>query len=305
MKKKWYMFICSVLFIFILSACSANIKGPASSEVDVGRDPNESIYGSNEESMSETITTEIISQSEETLSEMEKEQQSFQPEEQLSPLPEAKPSPQPDSEIPTESTESYVRIPYEVESITESYYEKNGSYIEFNDLPENDAETIACLRLLYSITGKSWTECGYEYYYVPEESSECREEIEEESWESICEWIKVEQVETMSLDSLAECDPRQELFAILKRQLYAGGTYEDYVQMLLDNGCVVVCVEYTDQYKAGYETVQVGDGAHETHWLFVPDENGQLRVFDYTGIFGQFNMSPGAKVPEVLKWSVK
>ncbi len=305
MKKKLYMFICSVLCIFILSACSANTKGLASSGMDVGIEPNKIISGSNEESISETMTTEKIPQSEENLSEMAKEQPTSQSEEQPSSQLDAQPSSRPDSEVTTESSESYVRIPYEVESITESYYEKNGSYIEFNDLPENDAETIACLRLLYSITGKSWTECGYEYYYVPEEASEGSDETEEESWESICEWIKVGQVETMSLETLAECDPRQELFAILKRKLHAGGSYEDYVQMLLDNGCVVVCVEYTNKYKAGYETLQVDDGAQEQHWLFVPDENGQLRVFDCTNIFAQFNLKPDAEVPDVLKWPVE
>ena len=291
MKKELFIIICNFVCIFLLTACSVDMEGLDLASTNSKSQLVVQTEGELESSIN-TYETEDDESMQETKAESVQES-------------EEKPAEHLDDESATETSESYVRVPYELDSLTESYYEKNGSYIEFNDLPENDAETIACLRLLYSITGKSWTECGYEYYYVPEESSECREEIEEESWESICEWIKVEQVETMSLDSLAECDPRQELFAILKRQLYAGGTYEDYVQMLLDNGCVVVCVEYTDQYKAGYETVQVGDGAHETHWLFVPDENGQLRVFDYTGIFGQFNMSPGAKVPEVLKWSVK
>ena len=144
----------------------------------------------------------------------------------------------------------------------------------------------------------------YDYYYVPEETSEGSEEPEEEAGKSIFEWVIVEQIETMSLESLAECDPKQELFVILKERLDVEGTYEDYVQMLLDNGCVAVCVRYVNKYtkEVADGLPQIADGEHEQHWLFVPDENGQLRVFDYTHIFAQFSFHPDAEAPKELRW---
>ena len=227
MKKELFIIICNFVCIFLLTACSVDMEGLDLASTNSKSQLVVQTEGELESSIN-TYETEDDESMQETKAESVQES-------------EEKPAEHLDDESATETSESYVRVPYELESLTESYYEKNGSYIEFNDLPENDAETIACLRLLYSITGKSWTECGYEYYYVPEESSEGSDETEE-AWESI---------------------------------------------------------------KAGYETLQVDDGAHEQHWLFIPDENGQLRVFDYTNILAQFNFSPDAEVPDVLKWPVE
>lgn len=50
---------------------------------------------------------------------------------------------------------------------------------------------------------------------------------------------------------------------------------------------------------------QIADGEHEQHWLFVPDENEQLRVFNFTHIFAQFSFHLDAEAPDVLKRKVK
>ncbi len=200
-------------------------------------------------------------------------------------------------EVITESSDSTNRIPYTIENITEKRYEKNGSYIEFQDFPENDAETIACLKLLYSILEENWHACGYEYYDVSEKYIENSADADIEISNTLYEWIKVDQVNTMSLEDLKACRLYDEFFVILKNRLY-DGDYDDYVQMLYENGCVVVNLKYTDKYKEGHETLQTSDGEHDQYWLFVPDENDQLRAFSYTDIYYQFAFGHSYKVPD-------
>lgn len=200
-----------------------------------------------------------------------------------------------DDEPTTEINDPTDRPAYELEDITENRYERNGSFIEFYDLPENDAETIVCYDLLYMIAGKE--NKIFEFLYRLHES----EQIELEQLESLdetvgntenslYEWIKVNEVSTMSFDELTECDCYDKLFLPIRDKFRHDMEYDDYVKMILDNGCVVVSIKYSDKYteEANSSGLQIADGEHEEYWLFVPDKNGQLRIFDYTRYYGGF-----------------
>ena len=187
---------------------------------------------------------------------------------------------------------------YELESITEKRYEKNDSFIEFYDLPENDAETIVCYDLLYQITG-NYERISEFQYSVPEEY---HDESAESSENSSMAWIKVNQVSTMSFEELTECDDYDALFEQLRNKLSPNIGYDDYVKMILDNGCVVVSIKYSDKYteEVSLQLPQISDGDHEEYWLFVPDQNDQLRIFDSTRYYGYFNLYDDDNVPNSL-----
>ena len=164
--------------------------------------------------------------------------------------------------------ETLYKFNSEVTSITEQKYEKNGSFIEFSDLPENDAETIACHDLLGQIMDSS-------------SAGECAKE-----------WIKVEDIDTLAVEELMECDDYHILFEQLWMKLAPGVTYDYYVKTILSNGCVVVSLKYADKYteEMNLKLPQLSDGEHEEFWLFVPNDDMCLEVFDNTRYYGAFNV---------------
>lgn len=118
MKKLLCMFIC----VLLLTACGANTE---KANTDLSDPAEESIT---EATMSPVPAAET-------------------------PEPTSEPTPEPTPVVTPEPTPTDTPAPdtapeYVLESITEKRYEKDGSYIEFDDLPENDAETIVCNDLL-------------------------------------------------------------------------------------------------------------------------------------------------------------
>lgn len=178
------------------------------------------------------------------------------------------------------------RINYNLEEITQKRYEKAGSYIEFKELPENVAETIVCYDLLYRVLGTHYKMHQFEYnvFEIDEETSDVEKQ-------SVYDWIEVTELETMEFDELKEQEEYDYLFEQLKKKLAPEMELDDYVKMILDNGCAVVLVRYEDKYTEEYNASlpQSSDGKHKDFWLFVPDENNQLRIFDNTHYYSHFN----------------
>lgn len=166
----------------------------------------------------------------------------------------------------------------EVIPITEQRYENNGSFIEFSDLPENEAETIVCHDLLGRIVN------------IPS--------MGERTWE----WIKVKSVNTLSLEELVKCENYHELFKELWMKLEPDVTYDYYVKEILNQGCIVVSLKYEDEYteEKKLRLPQFSDGEHEEYWLFVPNADMFLEVFDNTRYYGAFNFYNNEAVPDAL-----
>lgn len=262
MKKLLCMFIC----VLLLTACGANTE---KANTDLSNPAEESIT---EATMSPVPAAETPEPTPELTPAITPEPTSEPtPEPTLAVTPEPSPTETPEP-TPTDTPAPDTTPEYELESITEKRYEKNGSYIEFDDLPENDAETIVCNDLLTQITG-------------PEKSAE--------------EWIKVEEVSTLSFEELTESESYEELFKSLRSRTSSNVEYDDYVKGILNNGCVVVCVEYSNKHTEEMKLLQLSDGEHEEYWLFVPDENNQLKVLDNTRYYGLFNIYDGT-MPDAL-----
>jgi hypothetical protein len=195
------------------------------------------------------------------------------------------------SEAPPEIT----LTPYVLEDITENRYEQNGSYISFNELPENDAETLVCYEFMRRIGDYQKIR---QYVYDAFEIDNTITINESSNYE----WIHVEEVKTLSFDDLKSAPVYDELFRNLKGQVAFKGQYDDYVRQILDNGCVVVFIYYEDQHTEEAEQAlpQGADGNHEEYWLLVPDQNDQLRIFDSTSFFLSFTIYDQSQIPPAL-----
>lgn len=192
----------------------------------------------------------------------------------------------------TEDSEAADRPVYELESINEERYEKNGKYVEFYDMPENDAETIVCYSSLFSIMGTYYK--IYEFFYeIPGYYKNYEQQEESDTEQNAYEWIKVEEVSTLSFDDIIAGTDYEMLFGQLRAKLTSIMGIEEYIKMILDNGCQVVCVKYCDKYTEEFNShlPQGADGEHEEYWLFVLDSNNQYRVWDCTDIFMMFNFN--------------
>lgn len=252
MKKLLCMFIC----VLLLTACGANTEKA-----------NTDLSDPAEESITEATMSPVPA--------AETPEPTSEPTPELTPVVTPEPSPAGTPEpTPTDTPAPDTAPEYVLESITEKRYEKDGSYIEFDDLPENDAETIVCNDLLTRITGP---------------------------WKSSEEWIKVEEVSTLSFEELKESESYEELFKSLRSQTSSNVEYDDYVKGILNNGCVVVYIEYSDKYTEEARALgqQISDGEHEEYWLFIPDENDQLKVLDNTRYYGLLNIYDGT-MPDAL-----
>lgn len=194
--------------------------------------------------------------------------------------------------VDTEDSEVADRPAYELESIDEERYEKNGKYVEFYDMPENDAETIVCYSSLFQIMGTYYK--IYEFFYdIPEYYENYEKQEESDTEQNAYEWIKVEEVSTLSFDDIIASTDYEMLFGQLRAKLTSIMGLEEYIKMILDNGCQVVYVKYCDKYTEEFNSrlPQGADGEHEEYWLFVLDSNNQYRVWDYTAFFMMFNFN--------------
>lgn len=107
------------------------------------------------------------------------------------------------------------------------------------------------------------------------------------------EWIKVEEVSTLSFDDIIASTDYEMLFGQLRVKLTSIMGLDEYIEMILDNGCQVVYVKYCDKYTEEFNSrlPQGADGEQEEYWLFVLDSNNQYRVWDYTAFFMMFNFN--------------
>lgn len=166
------------------------------------------------------------------------------------------------------SSEEQTKAVSSEERLTEEEYDVEN--IIFNDLPENDAEAIVCYDLLER--------------------------------QSVCKWIEVTELKTLEFEELKKQEDYDNLFEQLRNKLAPEMELDDYVRMILDNGCAVVFIRYEDKYTEEYNASlpQNSDGVHEQFWLFVPDENNQLRIYDNTQTFSHFNFRNKTDVPDSL-----
>lgn len=277
----FFIFIC----VFTLTSCSANRDNFSSQGFDMSKE--------NDDRLIKKHSSPSENPKEDTSSNQNKDLDSneFEGEESLSGL---------DKEADTESPKVSDRTKYVLDPITEKRYEEKGSFIEFDDMPENDAETLVCYNLLYKITGNYHEKITEFLYSIPENDYE---ELAEATAESSYEWIKVFQINTMSFDELKESDDYVDLFQQLVYKLAPDMELDDYVEMILNNRCAVVYINYSDKYteKKASELPQNADGDHKEYYLLVPDENNQLRIFDSTEYYVLFNIYDKDNVPNALK----
>lgn len=170
--------------------------------------------------------------------------------------------------------------PYQLIPITQEKYEGEDSYIEFATLPQTDTETLVC-----------------DYYYgwvieegpaiaalwMPGAAAPSPLSSVAVSVIDIVEWIKVQKVEQMEAADVAKLDVLK-----LWHEQYGGETtYSEYVDAVMEAGCQVVVVDFEFKYKEG-QGAQIEDGEHTEYWLLVPDEDGNLKLFDCTRFYSQF-----------------
>ncbi len=200
---------------------------------------------------------------------------------------------------------------YELETITEPRYEHNGSYIEFEDMPQTDVETIACLERLYQITGEKYKFADFWHRNALSHSGYDDLQPEDNADKSsIYEYIIIKDVHEMSFPELTNLESTKLiwLFDSMRQEYMPDMRLDSYVRMILRNNCKVVSIEFDSKYKedAVIGDPHVGDGTgNVVHWLFVPDTNGQMRAWDWDAVYGRFDMHSYVKddseIPEEFK----
>lgn len=176
-------------------------------------------------------------------------------------------------------------LPYEVQSITQQCYENGVSYIQFNDLPENDTETIICNSYLAEITGERQKDYAL-WIHGPEETPPTEEN--EAEYEVVYEWIHINNVQELTLEETMQREEYPELFSHWHDVVGSSLSYDAYVEAVFASGCRMVLVEDENKffdyiYERG---PQLSDGEHSILWLLGPDDaDGELKIFQNTRFF--------------------
>ncbi len=185
--------------------------------------------------------------------------------------------------------------------IEKNYYRYDERYVLFSDMPQGIAENIVCYDKLYTIRG-NYNKGMDQFMYYPEEEVSGASGPEDDIGGSIFQWLVVNQVQEMDFEDLKNCPAYTELFRPLHTKLGSQMEMDDYVRTILERGCVVVSIDYTDKYTAEVEQVllQSDDGHHVEYWLLVPEEDGSLKVFVTTQYYLLFAIYHEENIPKVL-----